>query len=295
MSEQQQQQAPADTAAVAAAAEQAAIEKGQQGLSDVPVAGPTPSGPPRPEWCPEKFFVDGKVNTEALAKSYAELEKVRSQAPAAEQQEQQQAPADAANAAGKIEKPQAPAEGADSPLATAMEKARAEFSEGQAVSDETVAALEQAGIPKEIFGIYLQGLQAITEKALGEIHGFTGGKDNYDAMARWAAEKLSDAELTSFNSALDDPNARETAVRGLYTRYTTARPSEGNLITPAGTPSSAGDVYTDRSQLISDQRDPRYQTDAGFRQTVMDKLRRSQGTGFQVVARPMFERRVLSN
>jgi hypothetical protein len=67
------------------------------------------------------------------------------------------------------------------------------------------------------------------------------------------------------------------------------------MITPAGTPSAAGDTYTDRSQLIADQRDPRYGTDAAFRQSVMEKLQRSQRNGFSVVQRSIFEKQVLSN
>ena len=294
---EQQQAEPSTEGTVEAglsAVEQASVEKGKAGFSEpTGVNEPLPSGPQRPEWCPEKFFVDGKVNQEALARSYAELEKARSAAPAKEE------PTPAAEepkvgANGKIEKAAEPAAAEATPLATAMEKARTEFSEGQEVSDETVAALEAAGIPKEIFGIYLKGLEALAEKGLGEIHGYVEGKDNYDAMAKWAAEKLSDAELDTFNASLDDPAARENAVRGLYARYTAARPSEGKLITPAGTPSQAGDVYASRDELVADQRNPLYATDAKFRQGVVEKLTRSQAGGFTLVARPMFEREIAS-
>lgn len=290
--------APASETPALSPAEQASVEVGQRGFSEpTGVNTPPPSGPQRPEYVPEKFWKDGKVDVEAMARSYGELETKQS-TPAAETPAAPETPAGeqqpSAKPDGKIEKAKEPETPAAAPLTSAMEKARTEWSEGQAVSDETVAELEAAGIPKEIFGIYLKGLEAITTQTMGEIHTFTDGKDNYDAMATWAAQKLSDAELDAYNAALDNPQLRENAVRGLYARYAQARPSEGNLITPAGTPSQAGDVYTDRSQLIADQKDARYQTDPAFRQGVMDKLQRSQRGGFQVVQRPMFERSVIT-
>jgi hypothetical protein len=47
--------------------------------------------------------------------------------------------------------------------------------------------------------------------------------------------------------------------------------------------------------MIADQKDPRYATDAAYRQTVMEKLQRSQRAGFQLVQRSMFEKQVYSN
>lgn len=280
--------------------EQASVEVGQRGFSEpTNVNQLPPSGPQRPEYVPEKFWKDGKVDIEGMARSYGELEKKFSAAPQQEpQQEPQQAPEAKVQADGKIDKPEAKPEQQQAPanaaLAEAMELARTEWSNSQAVTDETVAKLEAAGIPKEVFGLYLKGLEAVTKQAMAEIHGFTGGEQNYSAMANWAAQALSDEELDAYNAALDNPQLRENAVRGLYARYQAARPSEGKLITPAGTPSSAGDVYTDRSQLIADQKDPRYATDASFRQSVVEKLARSQRAGFSLVQRPMFEREVFS-
>jgi len=176
-----------------------------------------------------------------------------------------------------------------------MEKARTEYASGQAVSDETVAELEKAGIPKEIFAVYLQGLDALSKQTMGEIHSFAGGADQYNAMATWAASALTEKELDAYNEALDNPTLRETAVRGLYARYAEKRPSEGNLLTPAGTPSAAGDVYTSRDQLVADQKDPRYAKDPAFRQSVIEKLQRSQRGGFQIVQRSAFERQIITH
>nr|WP_294850044.1 hypothetical protein [uncultured Sphingomonas sp.] len=302
---------PADTSGASSeapgvsTADQASIEVGQRGLSE-PTNDftPAPAGPQRPEYIPEKFWKDGKADLEGLAKSYAELERARSnpqtpaEAPAAE------APAAEVKPDGKIEKTQAEAEAAaaaeaaanpNGALATAMETARTEWADKQEVSEENIAALEAAGIPREVFNLYIEGVKAQQAAAYTAIHSYVDGEENYKLMAGWAGQNLSDAELDAFNAALDNPEGRENAVRGLYARYTAARPSEGTMITPAGTPSAAGDTYTDRDQMIRDQRDPRYATDPAFRQGVMEKLQRSQRNGFSVVPRSLFEKQVLSN
>lgn len=299
MSDQKQPEASNEgTPAPLSATEQASVEKGQNGLSDVNVAPPPPSGPQRPEYVPEQFFKDGKVDIESLAKSYAELRSKMDGKQPEQQQQQEQPNAEApkVGADGKIEKPEVKQEeqAQPAPLATAMEAARTEWAEKQEVSEETVTALEAAGIPREVFNLYIEGVKAQTAATLSSIHSYTDGAENYTAMATWAAQHCTDKELDAFNEALDNPELRENAVRGLYARYTAARPSEGKLITPAGTPSQAGDVYTSRDQLIADQRDPRYGTDASFRQGVMDKLARSQKQGFSVVKRSIFEKQVLS-
>jgi hypothetical protein len=280
-------------------AEQASIEVGQRGLSEPQnVNTITPPASDRPEWLPEKFVKDGKPDYEALARSYSELEKARSapQTPAETPPETPEAAA--AKPDGKIEKTQGE-EGAEkpasNPLTAAMEAARNEYASTQEVSEDTVKALEEAGIPKEVFDLYLAGVKAQEQAALTSIHSFVDGAENYNAMAKWAGQALDEAELEAFNSALDNPQLRENAVRGLYARYSAARPSEGQMITPQGGTSEAGDVYSDRSQLTNDMKDPRYQTDSGFRQTVQDKLLRSQRSGFQLVARPMFERNIYSS
>src|SRR3546814_16877199 len=60
-------------------AEQASVEVGQRGFSEpTNVNTPPPSGAERPDHIPEKFWKDGQVDIEAMAKSYSELERERS-------------------------------------------------------------------------------------------------------------------------------------------------------------------------------------------------------------------------
>lgn len=299
MNQGEQQQGAPEGAPALTPEEQASVAKGQQGFSEPanPLAVPEP-GPQRPENVPEKFWdaTTGQINTEALLKSYAELERARSQQP----QEQPAVPAETETTPvvgedGKIAKPDAPEAPASNPLTDAIAAAQAEYASNREVSEETVKKLEESGIPKEVFELYLKGVQATEAATAAATYEIVGGQENYEAMARWAADKLTDAELEAFNSALDNPALRENAVRGLYARYTEARPSEGNMITPNGSSGAEpGDVYTSREQLIADQKDPRYQNgDTAFIKQVQDKLLRSQRNGFQLTARPLFERQVL--
>lgn len=302
MSEQQQQEAGQEGAPQFTPEEQAAIEKGQQGLSPVDPNVVPPSGPQRPEWVPEQFWKDGQVDSEGLARSYAELRSKMDGKPAGTTPANETGAKPAAEgqrADGKIEKAEEgegkEGEGQPAPLTAAMEAASAEWAESQEVSEDTRAALEAAGIPAPILDLYLEGLKAQTEKVVGEIHTIAGGEEAYKAMTSWAARSLSAEQIEAFNSALDNPAAREQAILGLQAQFQKANPTEGKLVIPTDGSAASGDVFASKDELVAAQRDPKYATDPVYRQSVMDKLARSQRGGFSLVDRPMFERTVISN
>ena len=280
--------------------EQAAVDVGRRGFSEPEnVLTPAPSVRQRPEGVPEKFWnaETGQVNTEALLKSYTELERARTPTdPAPEQTPVTPAADPTVGPDGKITKAAAPETPQENPLTSLISAAQQEYSTAREVTEETIAGLEAAGVPREVFALYLKGVEASERATIETVHGIVGGAESYTEMSKWAATALSDAELEAFNAALDNEALRENAVRGLHARFKEARPSEGNLIAPNGaSTANGGDVYTSRDQLIADQKDPRYQTDGAFRQSVQDKLLRSQQAGFKMVARPMFERQVISS
>lgn len=271
------------------AAADAAIALSTNGLPATNPQAIPPSGPQRPDNIPEKFWdaAKGAVNVDALAKSYAELEKGRTSAPAAEPAAEPVVdpakPADPTKpAAATIEKPKAEEAPVASPLSTAMDAAAAEWASGGVVTEETIAALEKQGIPRPIFDLYIAGVKAQTAALLNTAHTAVGGEANYTAMSAWAASTLTDAELAAYNSGIENPDARETVIQGLYARYKTARPSEGTLVAPSGTPTGPSDVYKDRREVTNDMNDPKYQTDPAFRREVENKMARSQQTGFSM-------------
>jgi hypothetical protein len=299
MADATEQPAATETPAVELnAQEQAAVEVGQRGFSEpTNVNTPAPSGPQRPEGVPEQFWKDGKVDVEGLAKSYGELRskmdsKSTEEAPA---NKEETPPVDATGKIKPEEKKEEVAEGEPTPLQTAMEAARTQWAETQEVSDETVAQLEAAGIPKDVFSLYLEGLKAQTAQLVSSIHEIAGGKEQYEAATAWAAKTLKADEVAAFNDALDNPTLRETAITGLMARYQKAIPSEGRQVTPTDMPAAGSDVFASRDELVAAQKDPRYATDAKYREEVAQKLARSQAGGFQAFARPQFGRQILSS
>lgn len=296
MSDNAEAVAAPEVATPEAALEAAAIQRGQAGFSDVTPA--TPDAPAttlvRPDHIPEQFWNNGNVDVDGLAKSYTSI---RAKMDSGEAVKAPETPSATVGADGKIEKVEAPAatEAEAAPLTTAMEAARTEWAASGEVSEEAIASLEAAGIPRDIFNLYIEGVKAQQTQILSSIHSFAGGEQTYTEMSRWAADNLSDAELDAYNASLDNPALRENAVRGLHARFSSVRPSEGRLLTPNSGSAGAGDTYSDQSQMIADMKDPRYQTDENFRNTVQQKLQRSQANGFQVVQRSMFEKQVYSN
>lgn len=281
--------------------EQASVEVGQRGFSEpTNVNVPPPTGPQRPEWCPEQFWKDGAVDTEGLAKSYGSLRSKMDGGQKAEETPGEPTEAAPASADGKIAiddagSEEGEAEGSN-PVTGAIEAAAAGFDyDTGSFSEEAIEALEGAGIPKAIADIYAAGLQALAQRDVAELHSYVGGEEHYNAMIAWAKTGLNAEQIEAFNTALDNPAMRENAVLGLNAKFTAARPSEGKLVTPQDAGAGSADVFTSRDELVAAQKDPRYSTDAGYRQSVIDKLARSQASnGFKAFDRPMFQREIIS-
>ncbi|TAE75122.1 MAG: hypothetical protein EAZ84_09915 [Verrucomicrobia bacterium] len=270
-------------------------DTGAPKLSQVDPAGIPADGPQRPEYLPEKFWKDGQADLEALAKSYASLESRFSQGEAPAAPAPEATPQAAITPDGKIEKPQEQAASEEQPstLTTAMEAARQQWSESGEVSDEAIAALEEAGIPREVFNLYIAGVKAVQQEALSAIYSYAGSEEQYSRISAWAAANLTDAELEAYNQSLDNPALRENAVRGLAARYAAVIPSEGKLITPNSGAATGGDTYSSRDEFLSDVKDPRYSTDTRYRTEVEAKLARSQRQGFRITE-PALSQRVFS-
>lgn len=263
-----------------------------EAMRNVQHTDPTPapkvpmSATPRPDHVPEKFWdpVKGEARWDDLAKSYAELEKSRS-APKAEDA---QAPAPVKPVEGtKIERPTEPE---PAPLASLLETVTASFTAEGKFSDESIASLEAAGIPKSMVETYAAGLKALETLGLQAVHEAAGGAEAFSAAQAWAAQSLNDADLAYFNDNIDDPGKRTQTVEWLMAKYTAARPSEGSLVNDTSTASASGDVYTSQTQVTEAMSSERYRTDPAFRQSVGEKLMRSKRSGSISVGAQMFQR-----
>lgn len=260
--------------------------------------------PERPAHVPEKFWdaEKGEVRTEALLKSYGELEKGKPAttpaAPAvdpavkahADKKTELQtaydavmakadATADEIRAAHKALKdhgePPKPAQPAGDPLAgTGLNMAdfNAEFAADGKLSDASYEKLSKAGIPQEMVNAYIAGQKAIAEEQRQSSFKVTGGEENYNKMLDWAKANLSNGEKVAFNEAVaTSAEARNLAITGLFQKFTAANGSEPSLL-GGNSGASAPTGYASTAEMKADMRDPRYRNDAAFRKQVERKV-----------------------
>jgi hypothetical protein len=229
----------------------------------------------RPAHIPEKFWKDGAVDVDALAASYAELEKAKSTEKKPEG-ETPKAPADVApEAAGEA----SPEQAADALASVGLDyNAISERyqTEGK-LADADRQALNKAGVPDAMIDAYVAGQQAVADAYVTSIKDAAGGAEEFSRITQWAAKGLPAAEINAFNKAMDgkDVEAAKLAVAGLKSRYEAANGQEPQLQRGGTGPASVGDVFLSNEELVTAMRDPRYRQDPGYRNSVIQKLNRS--------------------
>lgn len=216
-----------------------------------PVTEEQQSSDDRPEWLPEKF-----ESPEALADAYENLQK---------EFHSKKSETDS----DKGDEAVAPREGVES----AVNEASEQFFKTGELTDENYSSLEAAGIDKELVDMYVRGFQSVQQDESNQIMAEVGGKENYDAMSKWAGEHLTDAELESFNAAVEtgDLNTAKLAINGMYARFT--RDSGSPVSIQKGQVSGAAVApFNSMAQVSEAMRDPRYQKDPAYRDQVAKRL-----------------------
>jgi len=152
-----------------------------------------------------------------------------------------------------------------------------EFQENGQLSEDTFAAMEKAGFPREMVQAYVNGLQAnqqMAEKEAAEIKQIVGSEQDFNQAVQWAQQNLPQDWIDSFNRMVDSgKDAARMAVEALNAKYRSAQGTEANLKGGKGKP--AADVYQSRAEVERDMADPRYNSDPAFRNRVEQKLMRS--------------------
>jgi hypothetical protein len=285
----------------------------QSGVAIAPALD-TPAGTPaapvvaaptkieRPAYIPEKFWDadKGGVRTEAMAASYAELERARSKpAPAPTKTEPSAAEkavaaATALKAAAKTPEEHAAADAAVTTAATAKtteDTAAAaalaskgldinlfndEYQANGELSAESYKKLEAAGIPKATVDLYISGQVALAEKTVSDAHALVGGKEAYTAMVTWAGANMTPADRAAFDKAVMGSAAESAlAIQGLKARYVAANGSLPTLVNVESPNTQSGDIYRSWAEATTAQKDPRYGRDPAYTQDVIDKIGRS--------------------
>lgn len=147
------------------------------------------------------------------------------------------------------------------------------------ISDESYAKLAEKGITRATADTYVAGLKAQVNARLNSLAEAVGGVDNYNALIKWGAGSLSEAEKAEAVKVLSSGGIEgaQTYLQGLNAKYVKA-----NGKTPgknsAGGGSPAPDVFANRQEQAAAMRDPKYRSDAKYRREVEAKSLRSFGT-----------------
>ena len=149
------------------------------------------------------------------------------------------------------------------------------------LSEVNYKDLEDAGLPREYVQTYLSGLQGgqqgetLTERDVAEMQDIAGGKRQYDAMTEWAAQNLSQEDISAFDQVTNTGNkaAVRFAVKALVGQYEDAQGRTPSLVT--GKNARAGDTYRSMAEVVRDMESPNYEKDEAYRFDVMRKLERS--------------------
>ena len=232
---------------------------------------------------PEKFQrEDGTVDMEALAKSYAELEK-QFHTPKEETPEPtKEAPV---NQEFRIPSPQDEAEGEEPTLKSELTQedyndwgnelaAKGEFSEA------TIAVIKtKTNFTDQMIKDWTLGQKAKQKEAFGQASQLVGGEERLGAMFNWAANNLPKDQQEIVNQRLAGPDY-EVTLYGLASMYDKAMaaapkaqepvPPQNRTPNPAGRSTVAG--FTSYGEFTQARSDPRYMQDANYRGAVEERM-----------------------
>lgn len=235
-----------------------------------PVADPAaPAVTPRPADVPEKFWdaEKGEINTAALLKSQADAEAaLRGTVEPVVEKTPEELAAEAAAAAAPAAQPEVVA------------NASAEYAEKGELSADTYAALDKAGLPKEMVNEYIAGQTAIVgQLQTAAYEPFDGGQEGYEAAANWAAEKMSEDEIKALDVQLmsNNPAIVAQGAKALQARYAAEADVEPSTIRGNSNNPATGGTYASSREMMKDMNSNKYRTSEAFRLEVAQKLARS--------------------
>lgn len=295
------QQAAAVAAAQAAA--QASPEARAQANASAVMA--------HPEMVPAKFRnADGTVNADALVQSYLALEQKQGGTDPTSQPSAITPPDLSTSGAtdptglaksldaGKENTPQANslATVLDGPVPVAKEKiwetVQTELRTTNAVSETTLAALKEMGVPDTLVAAAVTGAQAKAASDLTKAHAVCGGEDGLKDDVQWAKDNLSVADLAVTAEGLKGPNAL-MILQGLHAQATASRAASGQVDTgqaPAPTiPAASGALkpFASVAEQQAAQASKEYKLDPAFRQQVEQRIMLGAGaTAAEAAAAP---------
>ena len=115
-----------------------------------------------------------------------------------------------------------------------------------------------------------------TDQDVQQIHGLVGGPDNYNNMMSWAQQNVPEQEINMYDAVMElgNPLAAYFAVQALALKYSDQSGRDGQMITGKA-PKSSGDSFKSQAEMIKAMEDDRYADDPAYRQSILEKLERS--------------------
>lgn len=229
----------------------------EEQAANIPEAAPVTD---RPEWLPDKF-----KSPEDLAEAYNNLEsKLGSTQDTGETED--------------LPPTEAPDESQES-ANDAVLVASKEWEDKGEISDATYDALAKAGLGRELVDTYIEGHKALQTSQEDQILGTIGGREQYNEIADWAREGLTDTQLDAYNKALEAGSVDQAklAVDWLKDKYEAANGTNPALI-QGRTQGSSSKPFESRAQVLSamSERDEagkkKYEHDPAFRKEVERRL-----------------------
>ena len=115
-----------------------------------------------------------------------------------------------------------------------------------------------------------------TEKDVQQIHGLVGGQENYNNMMSWAQQNVPQQEVTMYDAVMElgSPLAAYFAVQALALKYQDASGKDGRMVRGKA-PKQIADVFNSQQEMVKAMEDPRYNDDPAYRESILQKLERS--------------------
>ena len=224
----------------------------------------------RPEHVPEKFWNadTNQVNTDALLKSYGELERQGSggtEEPAGEPSGEPSGDDDQRNVEQAVE---------------GFTKFEKEFADTGKLTDESYKNLEDQGFDKETVDDFIKYR---SEKVSGfeqSIFEAAGGQEKLEAMIEWVQESgtYTQEQGDAFDRAMrndKDPHTAKLFVEKLVSQYNKANGSDGMRENAGGAEDAGVDQFPSFEAYLTEVKKPDYQKDPSVRAAVDAKLKRS--------------------
>lgn len=149
------------------------------------------------------------------------------------------------------------------------------------LSEENYAALEKAGVPRDIVEHYAQMYAQQAEGVRQTVYEAVGGEAQWDTLSTWASQNMSQARKDVVNAMFNSPETMQDGLKLLMDDYAKAsRGGEGTLAT-GGHPGGAGSMtaFGSRAEQTAAIRDPRYAKDPAYRATVAQRMQATRQRG----------------